>query len=135
MQINIIKWLTGLAAIALVACTPAVQDDDLYGSGFIEVNETTWLEKYTGPYPFTVPGGEISCGFHASFGREVYFEPKGFTNESYIGTPLNKAAAESLKQAGMTSNVPYSIKKGANLSEARDIGLRVCEEQQDVLNS
>lgn len=135
MQINIIKQLMGLVAIVLFACTPAAQDDNLYGSGFVEVNETTWLEKYTQPYPFTVPSGEISCGSHPEFGREVYFEPKGFTDESYIGTLLNKAAAESLKQAGMTPNVPYSIKEGANLSEARGIGLRVCEEQQDVLNS
>lgn len=92
MQINIIKWLMGLAAIALVACTPAAQNDNLYGSGFVEVNETTWLEKQTRPYPFTVPSGEVSCGFHPRFGREVYFEPEGFTGESYIGTPLNKAA-------------------------------------------
>lgn len=125
----------GLAAIALVACTPAAQDDVLYGSGFVEVKETTWLDKYTRPYPFTVPSGEISCGSHPILGREVYFEPKGFTDESYIGTPLNKAAVESLKQAGMIPNVPYSIKKGADLSEAREIGLRVCDEQQAMLTS
>jgi hypothetical protein len=135
VQTHITRWLIGLVAIVLVACTPAAQDDDLYGSGFVEVNKTTWLEKQIKPYPFTVASGEISCGFHPSFGREVYFEPKGFIGESYIGTPLNKAAAESLKQVGMVSNVPYSIKQEADLNEAREIGLRVCDEQQIMLKS
>ena len=128
MQINIIKCLIGLVAIVLFSCTPAVQDDDLYGAGFVELNETTWLEKNTQPYPFTVTSGEISCSFHPKFGREVYFEPKGFTDESYIGTPLNKAAVESLKQANMIPNVPYSIKEGVDLDEAIKIGLTVCDE-------
>lgn len=36
-----------------------------------------------------------------------------------------------MKLGRLTSNVPYSVKKGANLSEAVQIGLRVCDEQQD----
>lgn len=119
----------------LVACMLAGQDDDLYCSGFVEVNETTWLEKHNQAYLFTVRGGEISCGSHPSFGRKIYFEPKGFTGELYIGTPLNKAAAESLKQANIISNVHYSIKQSADLSEAREMSLRVCDEQQDMLDS
>jgi len=41
MQTNNIKWLTSLAVIGLIACTPATNAFDLYGSGFIEVNEQT----------------------------------------------------------------------------------------------
>lgn len=133
MQINVTKCSIGLVAIVSISCTPVVQDNDLYGAGFVELDEATWLEKNTQPYPFTVISGEISCGFHPEFGREVYFEPKGFTDESYIGTPLNKAAIESLKQANMIPNVPYSIKEGADLSEAVQIGLRVCDEQKNSL--
>lgn len=36
-----------------------------------------------------------------------------------------------MKLGHLTSNVPYSVKKRANLSEAVQIGLRVCDEQQD----
>lgn len=82
-------------------------------------------------YPFTTDG-EISCGIHPEFGPTVYFDPVGFTDESYIGTPLNKAAAEFLNQAGLTPNVPHSIKKGADLSEARALGLEVCNKQEGV---
>jgi hypothetical protein len=51
--------------------------------------------EYTIPYPFTVPYGEISCGYHSYFGLEVYFEPERFTDEPYIGTPLHKSAVDS----------------------------------------
>ncbi|MGP5546259.1 hypothetical protein [Psychrobacter alimentarius] len=90
------------------------------------VSEIFWGADHDTPYPFT-GDGEISCGVHPEFGPAVYFEPVGFSDESSIGTPLNKAAAESLKQAGLTPNVPYSIKEGADLSEAREVGLRVCD--------
>ncbi|WP_298807378.1 hypothetical protein [uncultured Psychrobacter sp.] len=99
------------------------------------MNQTLWSEKYTKPYPFSVASGEISCGSHPKFGREVYFEPEGFTNESYIGTPLNQAARNSLEQDNMASNVPYSIRAGADLSEAIKIGLQVCADYQDRLTS
>ncbi len=135
MQMNTIKWLISLAVIGLIACTPAANIDDSYGSGFIKINEITWSENNTKPYPFTVASGEISCGSHPKFGREVYFEPKGFTDESYIGTPLNKSASDSLKQVGMVPNVPYSIKQDADLNEAIKIGLRVCDEHKDSLSS
>ena len=131
MQMNTVKWLTGLAVIALIACTPATNIDDSYGSGFVEVDEITWSEKNTKPYPFTVASGEISCGSHPKFGRTVYFESKGFTDESYVGTPLNKSAVNSMKLGRLTSNVPHGVKKGADLSEAVQIGLTVCNEQQD----
>lgn len=130
MQINNIKLLVSLTFLALMGCTPSLQDDDLYGAGFIEVDQASWSKKYTNPYPFTVASGEISCSSHPKFGREVYFEPKGFTDESYIGTPLNKAASNSLEQAKMISNVPYSIKEGADLSEIVQIGLRLCDDQK-----
>lgn len=58
--------------------------------------------------------------------EEVYFETVGFTDESSIDTQLNKAVAESLKQAGLTPNVPYSTKNSVDLSEARRIGLKAC---------
>lgn len=77
----------------------------------------------------TVPDGEISCGLPAKLGREVYFAPKGFTNESYIGTPLNQAAANSLRYDDMLSSVPYNIKKNASLSTAIEVGLKLCVEK------
>lgn len=120
-----------------MACTPLpkndVTHDEFYGAGFIEVSSATWSSRYTSPYPFTVAAGEIVCSAHPSFGRMVYFMPTGFTDESYIGTPLDQAAANSLKREEISSNVPYSIKKGADLSDAIKIGLQVCDEQQDML--
>lgn len=119
------RWLISIAVLSLAGCTP-VQDEN-HGSGFVAVNKMFWGADHDKPYPFTTEG-EISCGIHPEFGPDVYFEPTGFTNESSIGTPLNKAAAESLKQAGLTPNVPYSIKKGADLSEAVEVGLEACYE-------
>lgn len=126
MRIYLSWWLISLIAPSIVACSP-VQEEN-HGSGFIAVNEVFWGANHDTPYPFTT-GGEISCGLHPEFGPAVYFEPVGFLDESSIGTPLNKAAAESLKQAGLTPNVPYSIKESADLSEAREVGLKVCSEQ------
>lgn len=125
MRINMSRWLISLGALAVVACAAPTVKDESYGSGFVVVNEKTWGANHDTPYPFTVQNGEVSCGSRPIFGREVYFASEGFTDESHIGTPLNKAAAESLKQSGMSSNVPYSIKKGVDLSEARKIGLQV----------
>lgn len=128
MRINMSRWLIILAAVVLSGCTTSIPEDERYGSGFIEVNEKTWGANHTTPYPFTVSEGEISCGSHPSFGRQVYFEPKGYTDESYIGTPLNRSAMNALKQSYLTTNVPYSIKNGANLHEAIQVGLTVCDE-------
>lgn len=111
-------------ALLIVACAPSQEKN--HSSGFVAVNEVFWGANHDTPYPFTADG-EISCGIHPKFGPAVYFEPIDFTDESSIGTPLNKAAAESLKQAGLTPNVPYSIKKGADLSKAREIGLIACD--------
>lgn len=91
------------------------------------MHEAFWAADHNTPYPFTV-SGEIVCGSHPEYGPAVYFHPVGFTDESSIGMPVNKAATQSLKQAGMTPNVPYSIKQGADLNEARDIGLKVCDD-------
>ncbi|WP_041757614.1 hypothetical protein [Psychrobacter arcticus] len=126
MRINISRWLISLAAaLSIAACTP-VQDNN-HSIDFVIVNESDWYGEHYTAYPFTV-SGEIVCITHPEYGPSVYFHPVEFTDESYIGTPLNKAAAKSLKQASMTPNVPYSIKKGAVLSEAREIGLKVCDE-------
>ena len=57
----------------------------------------------------------------------MYFQPFGYIEDSSIGTPLNKAAAESLKKDGMIPNVPYSIKESADLSEAVEVGLKACD--------
>lgn len=122
---SLIENLILVAALSISACTPIQEDNN--GSGFIAVNEAFWGANYDTSYPFTT-GGEISCGVHPKFGPAVYFEPIGFSDESSIGTPLNKAAAESLKQIGLTPNVPYSIKKGADLSETIEVGLRACNE-------
>ena len=133
MRINIYIWLVAIVSVVTLGCSSGTTEieDELYGAGFIVVNEATWPENNTSPYPFTVPEGEISCSVHPVFGREVYFEPKGYTTEFYIGTPLNKSAVDSLKKARLTSNVPDSIKAGANLKDAIQIGLRVCDEQND----
>ncbi|WP_227672312.1 hypothetical protein [Psychrobacter urativorans] len=139
MRVNMSRWLVAVASVASVAsvaiigCSTTDSEDERYGSGFIVVSEGSWDTDHMTPYPFTVPEGEISCGFHPAFGREVHFEPKGYTDESYVGTPLNKSAVDALKQSNLTSNVSYGIKEGADLSEAIQIGLKVCDEQNDML--
>lgn len=132
MRINLPRWLVSLMTLSIVACAPVQEESN--GSGFIAVNEVFWRANHDTPYPFTTDG-EISCSVHPEFGPAVYFEPAGFANESSIGIPLNKAAAESLKHAGMTPNVPYSIKKGADLNEVREIGLIVCDEYEYRLSN
>lgn len=127
MRINLPRWVISVTTLSIISCTPAQEES--HGSGFVAVNEVFWGANYDTPYPFTTDG-EISCGVHPEFGPAVYFEPIGFIDESSIGTPLNKAAAESLKQARLTPNVPYSIKKNADLSKAREVGLQMCNEQK-----
>ena len=131
MRINMSRWLISLLALSLAACTPSQNDSyaSQFVSGYVSVHEMFWSADHDTSYPFTA-SGEISCVYYPTFGTEVYFEPAGYIDESSIGTPLNKAAAESLKQAGLVPNVPYSIKQGADLSEAREIGLRVCDDQK-----
>lgn len=119
-----LKFSFSLTALSITSCTLAQEDVD--GSGFVVVNEVFWRGNQDTPYPFTTEG-EISCGVHPEFGCAVYFEPVGFTDESYIGTPLNKVAAESLKQTGLKPNVPYRIETDANLSVAIEVGLRACD--------
>ncbi|TEW87516.1 hypothetical protein [Psychrobacter sp. 230] len=122
------RWLISIAALSLSACSPS-QDDSYarqFVSGGVTVHEAFWPADHDTPYPFTT-SGEISCVYYPEFGTEVYFEPAGYSKDSAIGTPLNKAAAESLKKDGLTPNVPYSIKKGADLSEAVEVGLKLCE--------
>lgn len=92
------------------------------------VHEVFWGADHDTPYPFTT-SGEILCVYYPDFGIEVYFEPAGYSKDSSIGTPLNKAAAEALKRDGMKPNVPYSIKKGADLSEAVEVGLKTCRNE------
>ena len=106
------KLFLGSTLLLVIACTPVTPEhDENYGAGYISVNEALWPTEHATPYPFTVPYGEISCSYHPNFGREVYFTPKGFTDESYIGTPLNRAASNSLNHDNMISNVPYSLKE------------------------
>lgn len=130
------KLIVVLTLLLITACAPVEPKyDESYGAGYIGVNEALWPTEHAKPYPFTSAYGEISCGPHPAFGRQVYFAPKGFTDESYIGTPLNKSAVNALNQANMRSNVPYSVKEGADLSEAIEVGLRVCNEYQERLDS
>ena len=133
MRIHMSRWLIAVASVAIIGCGSDTIEDELYGSGFIEVNEQTWGKNYTTPYTFTMPEGEIACASNPAFGREVYFHPKGYTDESYIGTPLNKSAVDGLQLGRLTSNVPYSVKEGVDLSEAVQIGLKVCYEFEDKL--
>ena len=129
MRIYMSRWLISIIASLLVACSPA-QDDSYarqFVSGNVMVQEVFWATEHSMPYPFTT-SGEISCVYYPDFGIEVYFEPAGYIDESSIGTPLNKSAAKSLKQQNLTPNVPYSIKEGADLSEAVQVGLNACDE-------
>ena len=135
MRIHMSRWLIAVASVAIIGCGSGTIEDELYGSGFIEGNEQTWGKGYTTPYLFTMPEGEIACASNPAFGREVYFHPKGYTDESYIGTPLNKSAVDGLQLGRLAPNVPYSVKKGHDLSEAVQIGLKVCDEQSDMLKS
>lgn len=123
------RWLIISTALSVAACSPS-QDDSYarqFVSGGVAVHEAFWSADHDTPYPFTTDG-EISCVYYPDFGIEVYFQPFGYIEDSSIGTPLNKAAAKSLKKDGMIPNVPYSIKKGADLSEAIEIGLKACNE-------
>ena len=128
MRVNMSRWLIISTALSVVACSPT-QDDSYarqFVSGGVAVHEAFWPVDHDTPYPFTTDG-EISCVYYPDFGIEVYFHPFGYIEDSSIGTPLNKAAVESLKKDGMIPNVPYSIKEGADLSEAVEVGLRVCD--------
>lgn len=128
MRINMSRWLISAAVLSSTACTP-VQDEN-YGSGYVVVHEAFWGAEHDTPYPFTT-SGEITCSDHIELGRGVFFNPVGFTDESYVGTPLNKAAADIIKLSRITPNVPYSIKKGADLSEAREVGLSLCYQRAE----
>lgn len=130
------KQVLSLALLlTVIACKPVAQEyDEYYGAGFIGVDEVLWSFEYATPYPFTVPYGEISCSYHPNIGREVWFAPKGYTDEKYIPTPLNQVAANSLKSSDMRSNVPYSVKDNVDLSTAISTGLNLCDEYQNLLN-
>ncbi|MDN3502109.1 hypothetical protein QL982_05085 [Psychrobacter sp. 5A.1] len=127
MRINMFRWLIISTALLLAACSPT-QDDSYarqFVSGTVTVHEAFWPADHNTLYPFTTDG-EISCVYYPDFGIEVYFQPFDYIEDSAIGTPLNKAAAESLKKDGLTPNVPYSLKKGTDLSEAVEVGLKAC---------
>ena len=128
MLINLSRWLiSAVVLFSVTACTPS--QDRSYASKFVSgntvVHELFWGADHDTPYPFTT-SGEISCVYYPNFGIEVYFEPAGYSKDSSIGTPLNKAAADALKRDGMEPNVPYSIKEGADLSDAVEVGLKAC---------
>ena len=127
MRIDMPRWLIVAAALSIVACTPTQDESHKFVSGHTMVHEVFWGADHDTPYPFTTDG-EISCVYYPDFGIEVYFEPFGYIEDSSIGTPLNKAAADALKRDGMEPNVPYSIKEGADLSEAAEVGLKACNE-------
>lgn len=44
-------------------------------------------------------------------------------------------ASKSLKESNMVSNVPYSIKENANIINAIEIGLKLCDDKQEFLNN
>ena len=92
------RWLISIAALSLAACTP--DQDDSYARQFVSsgvaVHEAFWGADHDTPYPFTT-SGEIYCIYYPDFGIEVYFEPVGYSEDSSIGTPLNKSAAKALK--------------------------------------
>lgn len=131
MRIDMSRWLIG-AAVLVTACTPSQDESLKFVSGSTMVHDVFWGADHKTPYPFTT-SGEISCVYYPS-GVEVYFEPVGYSEDSSIGIPLNKAATKALKRDGMKPNVPYSIKKDADLSEAVEVGLKACGEQQDLID-
>ncbi len=87
------------------------------------VYEVFWGADHDKPYPFTT-SGKISYVYYPDFATEVYFEPAGYSEDSSIGTPINKAAVKALKRDGMKPNVPYGIKEGADLNETVKVGLK-----------
>lgn len=123
------RWLTGIAIFSIVACTPVQNESDKFVSGDVVVHEIFWAADHDTPYPFTT-SGVISCVYYPEFGIEVYFEPAGYIEDSSIGTPLNNAAIKALKHDGMEPNVPHSIKDGADLNEAIEVGLKACDEHE-----
>ena len=125
MRIYMPRWLISIFVLSLAACTPVHDNSNEFVSGYVTVHEIFWAADHDTPYPF-MTSGEVSCVYYPDFGIEVYFEPFGYIEDSSIGTPLNKAAAESLKKEGMIPNVPYSINEGADLSEVIDVGLELC---------
>ena len=125
MRIDMPRGLISLAFLSLAACSPTQEVSHKFVSSYATVDELFWPADHDTPYPFTT-SGEISCVYYPDFGIEVYFEPAGYSKDSSIGTPLNQAAQKALKKAGMTPNVPYNIKKGADLSEAIEVGLKLC---------
>ncbi len=128
MRIYMPRWLISTAVLSVVGCTPAQNDSHEFVSGHTMVHEVFWATDHNTSYPFTT-SGEISCVYYPDFGTEVYFEPAGHNDDSSIGTPLNNAATKALKRDGMTPNVPYGIKKGADLSEAVEVGLEACNQK------
>ena len=132
MRINMFRWLIGAAVLPIVACAPTQNSSDKFVSGHTVVHDIFWGIDHKTLYPFTT-SGDISCVYYLKFGIEVYFQPAGYIEDSSIGTPLNKAAANALKHHGMEPNVPYSIKEGADLSEAVKVGLKACGEKYRVV--
>ncbi|MDN3397706.1 hypothetical protein QL919_03065 [Psychrobacter sp. APC 3426] len=127
MRIDMSRWLISITVLSISACTPVQDERDKFVSGYVEVHEIFWPAHHDTPYPFTT-SGDISCVYYPTFGIEVYFQPAGYIEDSSIGTPLNQAATKALKHNGMESNVPYSIKEGADLSDAVKVGLKACGE-------
>ena len=74
-------------------------------SSYIVAHENFWRAEQNTLYPFTT-SSEISCACHVKFDRGVFFDPVGFTDGSYIGTPIN---ANILKLTGIAPNMPHSI--------------------------
>lgn len=107
-----------LILLTLTACQPIQIDDDL-----IKVSQSEWaIMGNTNPYPFTAEYGEIACSMN-----EVYFFPTDTANdESQIGLPLNRLADDSLKRDNIKPTVANTIKANADLSEAVQVGLDVC---------
>lgn len=125
-----------LISLSMMACSFASDEyDESDGAGYIDIEESEWKHTYDTTYPFTVTSGEIACSVHPVSGREVWFAPQGYTHESYIPTPINRVAVESLEEANMMSDVPYSIKEGVDLGMVVKIGLKLCDEQLQSLDS
>lgn len=86
----------------------------------VVVDEIRWKTAGLGNYPF-LTGGDLSCS-----NNSVEFYPDSL-HEQDIGLPLNQIARDNFKQDNLTSNVPYSIKPHADLSQAVRLGLMICD--------
>lgn len=119
------RWLTATLLVTASSCTQIDNIEDEY-PGYVAINEELWRFDHSALYPFTA-NGELSCEDHPLVGKAVFFNPENYTNEFYVGTPLNDSAQRLINLIDVESNVPYTIKDNADLREINALGESLCD--------